>query len=382
MRILQVVQFFSPNHGGSAVVPYELSKHLRDAGHDVTVVTTDFEMNGDFINSLDGVEVLPFHCQMNIGGFLVSSSLIKYLWHHIDEFDVIHMHNFRTFQNIVCYYFAKKHDIPYILQAHGSVLRIIEKKAFKYLFDMFFGNNILKGAAKVVSVSNIEVSQYKQMGVSEERIVVIPNGIDLERFNNQPKKNTFRNKWDISENNIVLYLGRLHKRKGIDYLIKSFSLIRDEIKDIKLVLAGSDNEYRHEAELLITELNLTNYVKFTGYLGENDKIAAYVDATVLVYPATLEIFGLVPFEAVMCGTPVIVTNDCGCGELVQEAKCGYLVKYGSVEDFSEKMKYLLKNPEKRAEFVGNGIQYIQDNLSWKSIIIQMELLYESCTYKK
>src|SRR3972149_8108512 len=137
MKILQVVQFFSSNHGGSAIVPYEVSKQLQKKGHDVTVITTDFMMNNEFIDSLDGVEVIPFHCQMNIGGLLISSSINKYLKENIYKFDIIHMHNFRTYQNIIVHKYAKKYGIPYVLQAHGSVLRIIEKKGFKYLFDKF-----------------------------------------------------------------------------------------------------------------------------------------------------------------------------------------------------------------------------------------------------
>jgi len=123
MKILQVIQFFSSNHGGSAVVPYELSKNLQKRGHEVTVLTTDFQLNNDFIDSLEGVEVIPFHCQLNIGGLLVSPSINKYLNENIAKFDIIHMHNFRTYQNIIVYKYAKKYNIPCILQAHGSVSR-------------------------------------------------------------------------------------------------------------------------------------------------------------------------------------------------------------------------------------------------------------------
>ena len=159
MKILQIVQFFSAKHGGSAMVPYEMSKHLHNAGHDVTVLTTDFQMDNDFIDSSEGVDVVSFHCQMNIGSLLISSSMKKYLRQNITKFDIIHMHNFRTYQNIIVHRFAKKHRIPYVLQAHGSVARIIEKKGLKYLFDIFFGYKILRDASKVIGLTKTEAEQ-------------------------------------------------------------------------------------------------------------------------------------------------------------------------------------------------------------------------------
>ena len=376
MKILQVVQFFSAKHGGSAMVPYEMSKHLHDAGHDVTVLTTDFQMDNDFIDSLDGVEVVPFHCQMNIGSLLISSSMKKYLKENINKFDIIHMHNFRTYQNIIVHRFAKKHKIPYVLQAHGSVPRIIEKKGLKYLFDIFFGYKILKDASKVIAVSNIEVDQYLKMGVPKEKIVVIPNGIDFDSFIDLPKKGTFRKRYGISEKHIILFLGRLHERKGIDFLIKSYAKLRNKLDDVVLVLVGSDDGYKDRAEILINKLNLTNEVRFIGHVSGADKIAAYVDADVLVYPAIFEIFGLVPFEAIMCGTSVIVTDDCGCGELVRDANCGYLVKYGDVNDLGEKMNFVIENPNKCERLVETGRKYIEENLAWDKIIHRFEKKYE------
>ena len=376
MKILQVVQFFSAKHGGSAMVPYEMSKHLHKAGHDVTVLTTDFQMDNDFIDSLDGVEVIPFHCQMNIGSLLVSSSMKKYLKQNINKFDIIHMHNFRTYQNIVVHKFAKKHGIPCVLQAHGSVLRIIEKKGLKYLFDIIFGYRILRDASKLIAVSNIEVEQYLQMDVPKEKIIVIPNGIETDSFINLPKNGDFRKQYGISEKYVILFLGRLHEIKGIDFLIRAYSELRKEVNDVVLVLAGPDDGYKAKAEMLINKLNLTDHIKFTGYIGGVDKLAAYVDADVLIYPSTFEIFGLVPFEAIMCGTPVIVTDDCGCGDLVSEAKCGYVVKYGDVNDLKQKIISIIENPDER--MIKSGEEYIRDNLAMEYVVKQVEEVYESC----
>ncbi|MCC4765377.1 glycosyltransferase [Methanosarcina sp. DH1] len=382
MKILQVIQFFSSNHGGSAVVPYELSKNLQKRGHEVTVLTTDFQLNNDFIDSLEGVEVIPFHCQLNIGGLLVSPSINKYLNENIAKFDIIHMHNFRTYQNIIVYKYAKKYNIPCILQAHGSVSRIVEKKSLKYIYDVSCGNRLLKSVSNVIAVSNVEVNQYLQMNVPLEKVVVIPNGIDIGSFSSLPKKGSFRAKYHINQKHMILYLGRLHERKGIEFLIRSFAELLTEMDNVILVLAGPDDGHLNKAKSIVEELSLNDKVKFTGFISSAEKLEAYMDADVLVYPSVLEIFGLVPFESITCGTPVIVTDDCGCGEFIKKANCGYLVTYGDIIDLKYKIRQILENPDIGSKFVENGNKYITNNLTWPLICKKIETLYEDCIHKK
>jgi len=381
MKILQVIQFFSSNHGGSAVVPYELSKNLQKRGHEVTVLTTDFQLNNDFIDSLEGVEVIPFHCQLSIGGLLVSPSINKYLNENIAKFDIIHMHNFRTYQNIIVYKYAKKYNIPCILQAHGSVSRIVEKKSLKYIYDVSCGNRLLKSVSNVIAVSNVEVNQYLQMNVPLEKVVVIPNGIDIGSFSNLPKKGSFRAKYHINQKHMILYLGRLHERKGIDFLIRSFAELLTEMDNVILVLAGPDDGHLNKAKSIVEELSLNDKVKFTGFISSAEKLEAYMDADVLVYPSVLEIFGLVPFESITCGTPVVVTDDCGCGEFIKKANCGYLVTYGDIIDLKYKIRQILENPDIGSKFVENGNKYITNNLTWPLICKKIETLYENCIHK-
>ena len=78
----------------------------------------------------------------------------------------------------------------------------------------------------------------------------------------------------------------------------------------------------------------------------------------------------------MCGTPIIVTDDNGCGELVKKAKCGYLVKYGDVNDLKEKMKLVIENPEEGKEMVERGKKYIMENLTWDNVVGKVEEVYK------
>jgi glycosyltransferase involved in cell wall biosynthesis len=113
-------------------------------------------------------------------------------------------------------------------------------------------------------------------------------------------------------------------------------------------------------------------------LYKNEKLEAYVDADVLVYPGLIEIFGLVPFEAIMCGTPVIVNDDCGCGEIIKEGKCGSVIKYGDIVELSIKISKVLANPDGAKENVKIGQQYIKENLSYDIIVERFLKLYSLC----
>jgi len=379
---LQVIGFFSPLHvGGSIEVVYQLSRALAQAGHEVTIYTSDFELDQEYIDSLDGVKVYPFR-GVGLGrlglGFYFTPGMIRKLRNEVKGFDIVHIHEYISFQNIVAYYYARKYDIPYVLQAHGCIARVMGKQMINRMFDILFGYRILKGASKVIALSNREVKEYKQMGIDQDKIAMIPNGLDIELFNDLPAPGQFKERNDIKEKRIVLFLGRIHKIKGLAFLVESFSELVKEIEDVVLVLAGPDDGYEEELRGLIKTQNCHDRVKFTGYIGGQEKLSAYVDADVLVYPSIYEVFGLVPFEAIMCGTPVIVTNDCGCGDWVKESGAGYLVKYGDVFGLKETIMKCLTDNDEVKKMAQQGKEYISNNLDWAQVVREIENIYAAC----
>lgn len=379
MKILQVIPYFTPQRGGDVNICYNLSKELSKKDHQVTIITTDFEFDEDYIKSIRqfGVEVIPFKHLFEIGLFIYSPSMKNWLANNLKNYHIIHLHNLRSYQNSLVHSYAKKSHIPFILQTHGSAQRIVEKQRLKGLYDLFWGKKLLNDAQGLIAVSKIELEQYKEMGLENKNIFLIPNALDIDRFKNLPEKGKFKKRLGMSKNSrVVLYLGRIHKRKGIEVLIKSFNEILNEIDNVFLVIAGPDENYKKFLEKLVVKLSITDKVKFVNYT--ENVLEIYVDADVLVYPATYEIFGLVPFEAILCNTPVIVTNDCGCGALIEEIDGGYLVEYGDVEDLKLKIKNSLENTTEAAEMIERGKKYINNNLTWDHVLNEFERAYEDC----
>ena len=381
MKILQVIEFFTPRKGGSVNSVYNLSKELAKKGHDVTIITTDFEFDTQYAESIEkeNVIVIPFHCIINIGLFLVSPSMNKWLKENIKDFDIVHMHNFRTYQNIIVSYYAKEYNIPYILQAHGSVLPFFTRLVYKKFFDLVWGKRILLFSSSFIAVSNKEVNQYKEMGIKTEKIIIIPNGIEvLSENEKKQEKGYFRKKYKIFDDFLILYLGRIHKIKGIGFLIQAFKELTNQVSNVHLVIIGPDEGYYNNVIEIIKNNKLYDKISLIDFLDGTEKYAAYYDSDVFIYPSQYEIFGISPFEALQFNTPIIVSDGCGCGDLVKSANCGNVVRYNDIDDLVQNITGLINDRNMSANYIKNGKKYIADYLTWEIIAKDVELVYEDC----
>jgi len=363
---LQVTAFFSPVYGGSAEVPYQLSKELAKREHQVTIYTSDFKLSRDYINAIPEVKVHSFKTWLGLAEFHVTPGIIKQTKEEIRHLDIIHMHNYRTFQNIVMHYYAKKCGVPYVLQAHGSLLTFFQKGWLKRIFDVIWGHRILKDASKFVALTGIEAEQYKSMGISEHKIEIVPNGIDLSEFDNLPERGEFRRKYSLgSDQRVILYLGRIHKIKGLAFLVESFSELVKEIEDVILVIAGPDAGYENELRRLINTKNCHDKVRFTGYIGGREKLKAYVDADIYVLPSIYETFPIAVLEAWACGTPVVVTDRCGIADVI-DGQAGLVVPYDK-EQLQHALLHMLDNDKMRLRFGKKGKLLVRKKFNCEKI---------------
>ncbi len=391
LKILQVVPYFYPAwaYGGIPRVAYELSRELVGRGHAVTVYTTDALDRGSRYGQggkevvVDGIKVRYFRNLSNALAYdhqiFLPTGLPGAIRRSIADFDILHLHGHRHLLNNAVHFHAMKSGKPFVLSGHGTVVRIERRVWAKRVFDKVLGDRILRDARRLVAVSEHEVGQYREMGVEKERIEVIYNGIDVDAYGALPEKGGFRGKYSLADRKIVLYLGKITPRKGLDFLVRAFSEL--EGRDAVLVIAGNDMGFRDKVEAVIREKGVGDRVLFTGLLVGEEKLSVYRDADVVVYPAIHEIFGLVPFEAIMCGTPVIVTDDCGCGEIIGREGIGTTVRYGDVSGLRDKMAEVLSDGRGASEKVGKGRKFVEDNLSWERIGAKYERMYQECRVK-
>jgi len=386
MRILQVISAFYPPYssGGAARPTYDISKRLVKRGHTVTVYTTNildnenlfhFKSNPHYIN---GIETWYFtnkiyNSRKNI---VLSLELIKSLKNNLNIFDLVHFHEYRSIHNLVIYYYAKKNSVPYILQARGSLPTIGAWQRLKCIYDVLFGYRLLKDASKVIALGRVEAQQYKAMGVPEEKIAIIPNGIDLSEYANLPSKGAFKKKFKIDENKkIILYLGRIHRIKGIDVLVKAFADVIQKLDDVRLVVVGPDDGYLSVCQDLVKKLNIEGKVLFTGPLYGKAKLEAYVDADVFALPSRYEIFGNVVLESYACFTPVVATRVAGLQEIVFHRKTGLLVKPGDVKELASAILILLTDDKVRIRMGMRARRVVEEKFSLEKVVDKLEAVY-------
>ena len=135
MNILQVTPFFAPVYGGSAEAPYQLSRELLKMGHRVTVCTAVSRLGEEYLANFPEDTVRTFPVWLSAAEINITPGMAGWARRRIINYDVVHLHNFRTYQNIVILHHAVKKGIPCVLQAHGSLPRIMSKIAVKRLYD-------------------------------------------------------------------------------------------------------------------------------------------------------------------------------------------------------------------------------------------------------
>lgn len=388
MKILQVVPYFPPAYafGGPVNVSYQISKELVKRGHEVVVYTTDAESLNSRLNIkpmkvVDGIRV---HYMRNLSLVLarrsklfITPEISLRAKEEIKEFDIVHLHEYRTYQNIIIHRCAKKYGVPYVLQAHGSLLRIMTKQRLKLIYDVLFGYRILRDASKVIALTKTEAQQYRSMGVAEEKIEIIPNGIDLSEFADLPLKGSFKKKFGIDEDEkIVLYLGRIHQIKGIDILVKAFAKVVKKLSNVKLVIVGPDDGYLGELKALIRALKIEDNVLLLGPLYGRDKLEVYVDAEVYVLPSRYETFPMSLLEAYACSKPVIASNVGGLKDLVINDVTGYLVEPRNIKQLAGNIFSLLNDDNKAKEIGLRGKKFVEKKYTIEKVVNVLEHLYE------
>ena len=217
---------------------------------------------------------------------------------------------------------------------------------------------------------------FKKSDIPEEKIAIIPNGIDLSEYGDLPPKGSFKRKFDIPrDNEVILYLGRIHKIKGIDFLVKAYaSLIRNmKCNDAVLVIAGPDDGYLNEVRSLASSLGVSASVLFTGFISSEDKLGALVDADLFVTPSFYG-FPITFLEACATGTPIITTT---LGDTLEwiDGNVGYMT-LPTHPDMARAIHRIISDDELREKFSRNCRDAMKSKFSLGKVVDKLEQIYK------
>jgi glycosyltransferase involved in cell wall biosynthesis len=295
----------------------------------------------------------------------------------VQSFDVIHLHEYPTFQNLIVSHYARKYKVPYVIQTHASLANSsynnLAKILLRKIFDAIIGYRLLNGASRAMALNLTEKQQLINARVDPSKIDIVPNGIDFGEYLELPRIGLFREKHGISNNvKIVLYVGRLDKSKRIDLLIKAFDLVVKKKRNSKLVIIGKDYGALGSLKDLAGHLGIEGDIMFTGFLKKHEKIEALVDSDVFVTPCFYG-FPRTFLEACACGLPIITTDKGDRLDWIHN-QVGYVARFDE-RDLSDAILKILIDEETKKLFSQNCRKSAQEEFDWHIVSRKIEDVY-------
>ena len=381
MKILHVVPTYFPavRYGGPIYSVHGLAAGQAALGHEVSVFTTNVDGPGvsdvriGVPVAMDGVAVTYFP----VGSprrLYRSPAMRRALATHAREFDVLHLHSVFLWPTLAAARAAKRARIPFVLSPRGMLVADLigaRSSAIKTAWLRLFERRTIREASAIHFTAVREEQDFLALGLVAERSILLPNGVEEPVAEAAPLSSEVQA--IIAKPGYALSLGRLNWKKNLVALIDALAFA----PDARLVIAGTDDE-NHSTALrsAIATAGLQSRVTLIdrNVVGA-DKDALFAHAAIFVLPSLNENFGNTVLEAMIRGTPVVVSNGAGVAEVVREADCGLIVG-PTPEALGEAIAKLLADPVSATTMGQLGQKNARDLFGWQSIAARMIAAYE------
>ena len=376
MRILHVTQTYHPflERGGPTVKVRSIAEGLTRRGHRNTVVTSWF---GRPYRSrrldVNGVDVIYLRPRGTYRALTLNSGLLRFCRSELYGTDVVHIYGLYDLLGPVVAHYASRCGIPYVIEPLGMTRPIDRNFAMKRVWHGIFGRPMIQNAAMIIATSRQEESELLAHGIPREKVALRYNGVDLEEYLQLPPRGAFRGEWAIPPDEpVILFLGRVIPRKGVDVLIDAF--VKACPTRGRLVVAGPEGEVGYIAKLReqARAKGVEARTIFAGPLYADAKKSAYVDCDIFALASRYENFANSVAEAIACNKPVVISEQCGIAEFVQDHAGLVITRDASA--FAEAITKLLADSGLYSQFQ-NECKNVAARLSWNELLGTQEELY-------
>ncbi|HEV7379090.1 MAG TPA: glycosyltransferase [Dyadobacter sp.] len=378
MRILNICAY-TWAIGGPARIIYDHTTEVLKQGHQVDILSpmTPGEKSypvpsgANLIECARTTPISNYYREFSV-------DMYRYLKANISKYDVIHMHGIWHFGSLAPFLIPNKAVL--VITIHGLLdhWAVEHSKWKKKLVTMLYQKRLL-GKADLIQINNTdeELDVIRYLGYRPKNMVIVPNGMKVSEYAQLPAKGIFRKRQNISaDQQVILFLGRLNIKKGLDLLLPAFQKVRQQIPNAVLILAGPDDGYQKETEDFINKHKLQDRVKLVGMLTDSDKKEALADADLFVLPSYSEGFSIAVLEAMTSRVPALVSDRVGFGDYIKKHNAAFLTALNP-ESVAEGLLKILQDSTYAGLISNNAYNMVVENFDIK--VVANQLLEE---YKK
>ena len=379
MKVLTFITSISLKGGGPSRSVPMLVKGLSEVGVDITLMT--FRSDDMNTHALDGTPAKLKIWENRTSAKEIEDFILS------EKFDLIQLQSMwaKSYHRVAL--IARKHNIPYIITPRGMLepWSLSQKKWKKKLALMLYQKKDLQKAACIFTTAEMEAQHVRELGVNAP-MSVIPNGIETDGYACRTSLEGVKKQ--------ILFLSRVHVKKGIEILIDAFGKLRaegGEFNEWSVVIVGNGEEdYIENLKHKVNELGLENYIMILPPVFGVDKTKLYQESSLFCLPSYSENFGMVIAEAMSCGVPAITTNgtpwqllngDCctmgaSLDMLGDDKRTGWCIDL-SVENLERTLREAMAMPTASLFEMGQrGSKMIHENFNYCSVARKTKGLYE------
>jgi glycosyltransferase involved in cell wall biosynthesis len=378
MRILVACPAFPPaySYGGTPMTAFGLAKGLQDLGQEVLVLTTDANGREDLpetpgrLTTFSGVPVI-YHHRWGKNPYFWAPGLAGNLKRLASCFDLALVRGNWSYINLAASR-TLSGAVPVFLYPEGTFdpWAFRHHRAKKVLYWHLVENRNYRQAATIIALTGSEAQQVKRMGIPGP-VEVIPNGVFLSDFAETafPRTST-----DIyqgkrrGDRRVVLYLGRIHLKKGIDTLVAALKIIPREERPLLVIAGHGDRWYENKIKNQVLDLQLTEDVLFTGMVTGAEKFRLLKSSDLLILASRSEGLPHAVLEGMAARKPVIITPACNLPE-VEERQAGFVIPEDAAM-LAGVIRRLAADPRLREKMGENGYNLVQDRFTWEAVAVK------------
>jgi glycosyltransferase involved in cell wall biosynthesis len=364
LKILRVASDIYPHMvGGFGIHIHEMSKAQVELGHDVTVYTASEGVESTY-KTVDGYHVRNFKPLLKVFGNPIIPAMFFNLIRDQSDYDVVHAHSHLFFSTNISALARKLGSSPLVITSHG-----LGSQTAPEWFQSFYlatGARLTFAAAdKILCYTETEKKELVDLGIKSEKIDVIHNGIDADRF--VPAKESCFDKKKL------LWVGRYAKGKGLDYLIEAFGILKKRHTTATLTMVGKGPDKDHIVQK-IRDMNLEKSIIMKDFVPNSEIVDMYQNSSVFVLPSLKEGVPRTILEAMSCGIPVVCSRLPQLVDIVDGS--GLLVPVKDSKALEDAVSKVLSDSSLAEKLRKSGRKNVVDNYSWKDTVKKTTTLYK------